>query len=50
VDEVIFLEVLEGDAVHGRHRLERFPVTVGRGYASDVILDDPKVSEAHLRI
>jgi hypothetical protein len=50
VDEVIFLEVLEGDVVHSRHRLERFPATVGRGYANDVILDDPKVSEAHLRI
>jgi hypothetical protein len=50
VDEVIFLEVLEGDGVHARHRLERFPVTVGRGYANDVILDDPKVSAEHLRI
>jgi hypothetical protein len=50
VDEVIFLEVLEGDAVHTRHRLERFPVTVGRGYGNDVILDDPKVSTSHLRI
>jgi Inner membrane component of T3SS, cytoplasmic domain len=50
VDEVIYLEVLEGDAVHARHRLERFPVTVGRGYANDIIVDDPKVSGAHLRI
>ncbi|MBN1208042.1 MAG: FHA domain-containing protein [Myxococcaceae bacterium] len=50
MDEVIYLEVLEGDAVHVRHRLERFPVTVGRGYGSDVILDDPKVSAAHLRV
>jgi len=50
VDEVIFLEVLEGDAVHARHRLERFPASVGRGYANDVILDDPKVSAEHLRI
>ncbi|WP_257446465.1 FHA domain-containing protein [Archangium lipolyticum] len=50
MDEVIFLEVLEGDAVHARHRLERFPVTVGRGYANDVVLDDPKVSASHLRI
>jgi hypothetical protein len=50
VDEVIFLEVLEGDAVHARHRLDRFPVTVGRGYFNDVILDDPKVSAAHLRL
>jgi len=48
VDEVIFLEVLEGDAVHARHRLDRFPVTVGRGYFNDVILDDPKVSAGHL--
>ncbi len=50
MDEVIFLEVIEGDAVHARHRLERFPVTVGRGYGNDVILDDPKVSPVHLRI
>jgi hypothetical protein len=50
VDEVIYLEVLEGDGVHARHRLERFPVTVGRGYGSDVILDDPKVSAEHLRV
>jgi hypothetical protein len=50
VDEVIFLEVLEGDAVDARHRLDRFPVTVGRGYFNDVILDDPKVSAAHLRL
>ncbi|HEX8436469.1 FHA domain-containing protein [Archangium sp.] len=50
MDEVIFLEVLEGDAVHLRHRLERFPVTVGRGYGNDIILDDPKVSTSHLRI
>ncbi|WP_164013979.1 FHA domain-containing protein [Pyxidicoccus trucidator] len=50
MDEVIFLEVLEGDAVHARHRLERFPASVGRGYSNDVILDDPKVSPEHLRI
>ncbi len=50
MDGIIFLEVLEGDAVHARHRLERFPVTVGRGYANDVIVDDPKVSAVHLRI
>lgn len=50
MDEVIFLEVLEGDSLHARHRLDRFPATVGRGYFNDVILDDPKVSAAHLRI
>lgn len=50
MDELSFLEVLEGDGVHARHRLERFPVAVGRGYANDVILDDPKVSASHLRI
>ncbi len=50
MDEVIFLEVLEGESVHARHRLERFPATVGRGYANDVILEDPKVSASHLRI
>ncbi len=50
MDEVIFLEVIEGDVVHARHRLERFPVTVGRAYSNDIILDDPKVSPVHLRI
>jgi hypothetical protein len=50
VDEVIYLEVLEGEAVHARHRLERFPVSVGRGYGNEIILDDPKVSAQHLRI
>jgi hypothetical protein len=50
VDEVIFLEVLEGDVLHERYRLEEFPVTVGRAYTNDVILDDPKVSASHLRI
>ncbi|MBU8894564.1 FHA domain-containing protein [Corallococcus sp. M34] len=50
MDEVIFLEVLEGDGVQARHRLERFPVSVGRGYDNDIILDDPKVSASHLRV
>ncbi|WP_342381793.1 FHA domain-containing protein [Myxococcus stipitatus] len=50
MDEVIFVEVVEGDSVHARHRLERFPATVGRAYSNDVILDDPKVSPEHLRI
>lgn len=51
MDEVIFLEVMEADdTVAVRHRLERFPVTVGRGYTNDVILDDPKISPVHLRI
>lgn len=50
MDEVIFLEVLEGDSVQARHRLERFPAQVGRSYANEVILDDPKVSAEHLRI
>jgi hypothetical protein len=50
VDEVIFLEVLEGDSVQARHKLDRLPVTVGRGYGNDIILDDPKVSAEHLRL
>ncbi|RKH71894.1 FHA domain-containing protein [Corallococcus sp. AB049A] len=50
MDEVIFLEVLEGDAVQSRHRLDKLPVSVGRGYANDIILDDPKVSAEHLRL
>ena len=50
MDAVIFLEVMDGEGVQARHRLERFPVTVGRGYTNDILLEDPKVSAEHLRI
>lgn len=36
--------------VRERHRLERFPVRIGRAYDNDIILDDPYVSENHVEI
>ena len=47
---VIFVEILSRGRVRARHRLERFPATLGRGYDNDVILDDPRVSAHHARI
>jgi len=32
------------------HTIEKFPVTVGRGFHNDVILNDPHISSQHLRI
>ena len=46
-----FIEVLDrrGRLV-GRHRIERWPVTIGRAYSNDVIVDDPYVCPRHLRL
>ena len=50
MDEVAFVEVLDGARVVARHRVERLPAVIGRGYGSDVILDDPGVNPAHARL
>ena len=51
MDEVAFLEVLDGaHRVVARHRIDRLPAVIGRGYESDVILDDPGVDPAHARL
>lgn len=45
----ITLEVLDHfGRVKERHRVERFPYTIGRGYDNDLILDDPYISPEHL--
>lgn len=51
MDELTFVEVLArgGDVLH-RIPISGFPVTVGRAYDNDVILDDPYVAPHHLRI
>jgi hypothetical protein len=47
----VIVEVLDRrGAVMSRTRLESLPASVGRGYGSDVILDDPFVDAAHARI
>lgn len=51
MDEVVFVEILDRSGeVRTRHALSRFPVTVGRGYENDVIVEDPYVAARHLRI
>ncbi len=51
MEEVIILEVLEkSGSVRERMRLTAFPVTIGRAYDNDVILDDECVSPHHLSI
>ena len=48
----LIIEVLDarGHQVRARVRLDRYPLTVGRAYSSDVILDDPYADARHLRI
>lgn len=46
--EVIFMTIQRG--VHHYHRIESFPVTVGRALDNDVILQDVTVSPHHLVI
>ena len=48
----MILEVVDaqGGRVPMRLRLDSLPLTVGRGYANDVILDDPYVDARHARI
>jgi len=48
----MILEVVDarGGRVPMRLRLDALPLTVGRGFANDVILDDPYVDARHARI
>ena len=51
MDQIIYLEVLgRSETVLARHRMSRFPVSVGRDYSNDVILDDEYISPRHLLI
>lgn len=46
-----FLEILDrrGRVAH-RHRIASLPLTIGRAYSNEVILDDPYVSPRHVRL
>src|SRR5262245_9871007 len=48
----MILEVLDprSGVVHTRVRLGELPLSVGRGYGNDIILDDPYVDARHARI
>ena len=51
MDRIAFVEVLDRRGrVRERVRLHGFPATIGRGYESDVIVEDRYVSPKHCRI
>jgi hypothetical protein len=48
---VIWIEVLSRHrSVLSRHRCEGQSIAIGRAYSNDVVLDDPHVAPAHVRI
>ncbi|HEU0077323.1 MAG TPA: FHA domain-containing protein [Longimicrobiaceae bacterium] len=46
----MILEVVDAGGVRTRLWLESLPLTVGRGFANDLVLDDPYVDARHARI
>jgi hypothetical protein len=45
----LILEILDRfGKVKERHKLDHFPIRIGRGYDNDIILDDPYVSPTHI--
>lgn len=51
MEPLAFIEVLARDGeVAARHPVQRWPVTAGRGYEADIIIDDPFVAPLHVRI
>lgn len=50
-DDIVWIELLSRQRdVIARHRCVGPEITIGRGYANDVVLDDPYVAPRHLRI
>jgi hypothetical protein len=48
---MIWIEILSRQRdVLARHRMADGAITIGRGYANDIVLDDPHVAPDHLRI
>jgi hypothetical protein len=51
VEAPLILEILDRfGKVRERHRIERFPVRIGRGYDNDIIVDDPYMSASHVEL
>jgi len=48
--KIIIEEVNRLGHITGRHIFDEFPVSIGRGYQNDLIIDDPYVSSEHLSI
>jgi type III secretion system (T3SS) inner membrane Yop/YscD-like protein len=51
VERVIWVEVLgRRGEIAQRVRVERLPLTIGRAYTNDIVLDDPGVDPVHARL
>lgn len=51
MESPLVLEVLDRfGKVKERHRITQFPVSIGRGYDNDIIIDDPYVSPRHIEL
>lgn len=51
MDAVVLVEVRDlRERLVARHRVERWPLTIGRAYSNDLILEDPYVCASHLRV
>ena len=47
----LILEILDRfGKVKERHKVDRFPLRVGRGYNNDIIVDDPYISPNHIEL
>ena len=46
----LILEIRDSRGVATWHRLDRLPLTIGRGLSNDIILDDPYLDARHARI
>ena len=51
MEKIIFVELLDRrEHLQQRFRIESFPLTIGRAYTNDIILEDRHVSPEHVRI
>lgn len=51
MDRLVYVEVLDRRGqLRARHRIDRLPATIGRGYGNDVMVDDRLVDAAHARL
>jgi hypothetical protein len=50
MERVVWVEVLGRHGVEHRVRVDRLPVTIGRGYGNDVIVDDAHADPVHARL
>jgi hypothetical protein len=49
--KIVFVELLDRRGhIRGRTKVDSFPITIGRGYANAIIIDDRLVNREHLRL